>query len=338
LILLVAAAALGDYRESYGKGIRAIDNSDWSGAIEALRAAAAEKSKEGERVLVYGMRFKPYLPHYYLGLAYFNTGNCQAALRAWAESERQGAVRETAEYRTLGALREQCRERGARGLEKQTGEKQTGEKRQVDGQAEKEARDPLVAQKIRTALADISLKVRDARRLLRDSERRRLPDAVSKGKTELEALVGEAQRTGPGTPLPELERLRGRLGVSVAALRVSLRRIPVVSPPAPESRPPAVLLEAATAYFQGDYEGAARALEGVEFADPRAGAQTRLLRSAARYGTFVTGGERDEALQTRAVEDIHECLRLEPKLEVSTRFFSPRFVEFFKKNSSQTRD
>src|SRR5260370_33743682 len=63
------------------------------------------------------MRYKPYLPHYYLGLAYFNTGNCEAAVKAWAESERQGSVREAAEYKTLQRLREQCRGQGIREAE-----------------------------------------------------------------------------------------------------------------------------------------------------------------------------------------------------------------------------
>ena len=113
-LVLAAAAASGDYRASYEKGIRAIDNASWEGAIEALQAAIQEKSSEGDRVLIYGMRFKFYLPHYYQGLAYFSTGNCPAAMKAWAESESQGAVRKTSEYATLRSLRERCRAQGAR--------------------------------------------------------------------------------------------------------------------------------------------------------------------------------------------------------------------------------
>ena len=119
-LVLAAGAASGDYRASYEKGIRAIDNASWDGAIEALQAAIQEKSSEGDRVLIYGMRFKFYLPHYYQGLAYFSTGNCRAAMKAWAESESQGAVRKTAEYATLRSLKERCRAQGA-GSEKTRG-------------------------------------------------------------------------------------------------------------------------------------------------------------------------------------------------------------------------
>ena len=108
MFALGRAAAFADYRESYEKGIKAIDQNDWGRAIESLRAAVTENSAEGERVLIYGMRYKPYLPHYYLGLAYFSTGNCPAATKAWAESDRQGKVRDTAEYATLVRFRELC--------------------------------------------------------------------------------------------------------------------------------------------------------------------------------------------------------------------------------------
>ena len=113
IFVLAAVVCSADYRASYEKGIKAIDNTRWDGAIEALRAAIAEKSSEGDRVLIYGMRFKSYLPYYYRGLAYFSTGNCPAALLAWAESERQGAIQKTSEYATLRSLQERCRSQGA---------------------------------------------------------------------------------------------------------------------------------------------------------------------------------------------------------------------------------
>ncbi len=472
IFALGLGAASADYRASYEKGIKAIDNKDWTGAIDALRAAAAEKSVEGERILIYGMRFKPYLPHYYLGLAYFNTGDCQAAMKAWAESERQGAVRETAEYKTLQSLRERCRGQGVReseptqapspargadvkqavaeaeaeirrtetaaaavarlrsepdsarlwqsepslrqkeskanqdlasarvllgeakagsdpsrigaardaairarqefealqklvteyrdrlqretlekqakegqarareaALEKQAKEREAREKQAaLDSQAkERQAKEEAAAEKTRAALAEFSQKVREARQLLADASRHRpLPAGVDRPRSDLEGVLGEAQRAGPTTSPSDLERLKERLGKSTASLRTALNGVPAVPPPPAERKPPAALLQGAAAYFQGDYDKAAKTLEGAEFPDPRAAAQARLLRGAARYGVFVTGGEKDERLRQQAIEDVRECLRLDPKIVVSTRAFSPRFVEFFKRNGSQT--
>lgn len=111
--LLAVRYAHADYRASYETAIKAMDFKDWSAAVEALQAAIQERPAEGGQVLIYGGRYKPYLPHYYLGVAYRSLGNCEAALREWKDSEGQGAVRKVAEYRTLVAYRTECETRVA---------------------------------------------------------------------------------------------------------------------------------------------------------------------------------------------------------------------------------
>ena len=57
----------------------------WPRLVENTRPSPSEKHhdsgypKEGGRVLIYGMRYKAYLPNYYLGVAHLNLGNCDAA-------------------------------------------------------------------------------------------------------------------------------------------------------------------------------------------------------------------------------------------------------------------
>jgi len=108
IFFLAAAGARADHRASYEKGMKAIDQTNWYEAFDALHEAVAEKPIEGERILIYGMRYQPYLPYFYLGLAYFRTGNCRAAVRSWAESDRQGPVRTAAEYKRLVEMRDGC--------------------------------------------------------------------------------------------------------------------------------------------------------------------------------------------------------------------------------------
>jgi hypothetical protein len=458
----LVALASADYRASFEKGIKAIDNKDWSGAIEALRGAVAEKSAEGERVLIYGMRYKPYLPHYYLGLAYFNTGNCEAAVKAWAESERQGPVRETGEYRNLQKLREQCRGQGireaeppqlptpARGpdvrldvaeaeaeikkgesaatavarmraepenarlwqsdpslrqsetkanldlssarsvlaearagndvarvagaretairahrelealqrlvidrrdrlareaLENQAKEREAAERRAAlerqalerQSKESQAAKEKTSAERSKTILREVGQSVQEARAVLADASRRRpLPEQARKPRADLEKELKEAQRAGPNTSPSDLTRLRERIAKSAANLRMVLNRPQGgTTPPADRTIPPS-LLAAAAAYFHGDYDRAAKTLEGADFQQPRAAAQARLLLGAARYGIFVTGGEKDDQLRKKAVEDIRECVRLDPNIAVCSLAFSPRFVEFFRRSSSKT--
>lgn len=414
LFALGVAVALADYRESFERGIKAIDNKDWVGAIAALRESIAEKPAEGERVLIYGMRFKPYLPHYYLGVAHFNTGNCDAAMKAWAESERQGAVKQTVEYRTLQSLREQCRGQGAREAEappptrpapapapgpdvKQAVAEAESEIKKGENAATAVARLRAEPENIRVWQSEPSLRegenkaARDlasARTLLAEARSANDParigqarEAAGRARQEFESLqklVAERrdrfEREARDRQARENERARqaaiekqarekeardkqaaldlqakeklakekAAAGKTVArptaAPQVVAKQAPAIPPsPVPEKKLPAALLQAAAAYFEGDYGKAAETLRDADFQDSRAAAQASLIRGAARFGIYVTGGEKDESLKNQAVEDIRESLRLDPKIAVTTKAFSPRFVEFFKRSGSQAR-
>ena len=419
--------AWGDYRSSYAKGITAMDRQDWNDAIRWFRAAAEENPKEGGRVLIYGLRYREYLPHYYLGVALFRAKNCAAALEAWARSEEQGLVRRMAEYRQLEAFRKECQGVSApeRGRTEARQEKPTPEIARppvpspaVDDaaavaralrEAETELartegaaasggklrRDPGLTAVWRTdaalrervnsasktlararvlmneakakrdlaafaAARDAAIRARQefeslhglaiagqrrfqkvsrelaagvtaARGLLAGLDRdRSAAPQTQKAKAELEVLLRQAGRSGSSESVAELEGLRDRIGVSLARLK-SLSQ-------GPDSRigakPPVFLLEAASAYFQGDYDKTVATLEKVEFSDRRVAAQVSLFRAAARYGLFVTRGESDRQLRDRAAADARECLRIEPGLAISTRAFSPRFIDFFKRSGS----
>src|SRR5262250_4017096 len=120
-ILLLSAAALAkaaDYRDSYAKGIAAIERKDWQDAARALREAIGANPKEGGRVLLYGMRYSAYLPHYQLGLALSRLGDCDGALREWRESDNQAAIRSLSEYKELQRSRTDCETKIAGSVQK----------------------------------------------------------------------------------------------------------------------------------------------------------------------------------------------------------------------------
>ena len=52
-----------------------------------------------------------YLPHFYLGYARFERGDCAGALAAWAESERQGVAPRLPEFEVARRGRKTCEER-----------------------------------------------------------------------------------------------------------------------------------------------------------------------------------------------------------------------------------
>jgi hypothetical protein len=98
-----------DYEAKFVNGVRAMDGGNWPLAISAFRAAIETRPQEtSDPVQVYGMRTRPYLPHYYLGFAYASSGQCAAAIEEFAVSEQQGAIQKGAEYRSLLKMRAQC--------------------------------------------------------------------------------------------------------------------------------------------------------------------------------------------------------------------------------------
>ncbi len=106
------------------------------------------------------------------------------------------------------------------------------------------------------------------------------------------------------------------------------RRIP---PPPPRSStpPPVKLIQAAGAYFGGDYAGAVTLLSDSSFRQRKARAHALLLRAAARYALFLLGGEVDYAQRGQAAEDVTACKAVDPDLAPDEGVFSPRFRDFY---------
>jgi hypothetical protein len=107
-----AVPAAADYRDSYARGVQAIERSRWSEAERWMRQAIAERPQAGgDLVQIYGKRYEDYLPYYYLGLALYRGGDFEGAAEAWDESERQGAIRRARQqYRDLQKYRTEIAE------------------------------------------------------------------------------------------------------------------------------------------------------------------------------------------------------------------------------------
>lgn len=111
---LLASAPLGaagpEFLESYKAGLDAIESEDWRRAEGLMERAIAGRGEASRRLPKF-LYLKPYLPHFYLGLASFKQDDCDGALRAWAISERQGVVQSRPQYEQIELARELCRQR-----------------------------------------------------------------------------------------------------------------------------------------------------------------------------------------------------------------------------------
>ena len=102
--------ASGDYRDTFRMAINAKNRRQWAEARDLLeRAIKQNPGESSERIPISGSSyFEPYLPYYFLGIAFKSLNDCPAALRAWAQSENQAAVKRTNLYRSLVLERDAC--------------------------------------------------------------------------------------------------------------------------------------------------------------------------------------------------------------------------------------
>ncbi len=104
LIVLVAAAlplaAAEKWVENYNRGVAAVNAKNYRVAADALQKAIAEMPTEGTSVRSRST-IMTYVPHFFLGIAKFNLGDVDGALREWRTSEEQGAIGKTEYYATM---------------------------------------------------------------------------------------------------------------------------------------------------------------------------------------------------------------------------------------------
>jgi tetratricopeptide (TPR) repeat protein len=101
LLLALDASAAEKFLENYNKGVEAVNARRYAEAIPLLSKAIAERPTEGTELKVSLTVVAAYTPHFWLGIAKFNVGDVDGALREWRISEEQGAIAKTPYYSRL---------------------------------------------------------------------------------------------------------------------------------------------------------------------------------------------------------------------------------------------
>ncbi|MEW6511257.1 MAG: hypothetical protein AB1428_09890 [Bacteroidota bacterium] len=79
---------------NYETALEYIESGDWLQATENLKLALAANGIPRRYARTYGMWFVTYIPYYYLGVAYYNQGLWQLAVRYFETAERLGEVKD----------------------------------------------------------------------------------------------------------------------------------------------------------------------------------------------------------------------------------------------------
>lgn len=85
-LLLAAAAVEASWIREYDRGLQAVRQEDWAEAERRFAAALQEDGTPQERRRFQGTVFRPYVPHYYAGLAAYRRGDCETAMRYWSHA------------------------------------------------------------------------------------------------------------------------------------------------------------------------------------------------------------------------------------------------------------
>jgi len=215
LAALVAAGAAPvraqEFLEAYRAGLDAVERQDWSAAETLMAEAAADRPEASQRLARY-LYFKPYIPHYYLGLARFRQGDCPGALEAWEESERQDFVRSDADaWGILTEGRAECAQR------REAADRAQQVATELEGLLDRVRRAIAEAAQLapRAESAGIWREGRPSPADLLDSARQSLSDARRvldrQGDGELEPQAADQVRRLARMALSNLDALRSRL-------------------------------------------------------------------------------------------------------------------------------
>src|SRR2546430_820369 len=80
VIAMVALPLRADYEQAFRTGVTAYNRGQWEQCISAMRQAIRERPDENaSTVFIYGTWYEPYIPHYYLGMALYKSGQCSKA-------------------------------------------------------------------------------------------------------------------------------------------------------------------------------------------------------------------------------------------------------------------
>lgn len=303
----------------YETGVAAAEQGDWEQVEKMMRRAIGEQPEAKRRRM---LRKVNYFPHYYLGLARYNQGDCEGALTSWAESERQGAIIGLPEYMELSQLQDDCKDNG----------KPT---RRASRQAQPQPQPQTQARAGDT-----------------DSGGGSGSAGGSGGSGGSQEETGQRKKTGK-------EKVRTGQHVVEKSAKPTSKVLGVVGKVAPEGsdlgkaasdgQKAVEVAEAATdivdlvldvsknlemavnSYFSGNPQRVLQLLQEADMSDPRARAQVYLFRAAANFRLHLTEGKKAFLSAARTNADLFQNEQW--RKDFPAELFDPRFVRFLRGGS-----
>jgi hypothetical protein len=368
-ITLLPRPALADWRDAYAEGYRlARQGQNWSTVAQKMEEAIRGNNKEGDRVVIGSANAQPYLPHFYLGLARFNLGDCRGAVESWRVSSRHlQVVRHGRENDQFNELYPVCQADVE--VQRLLGDART--RREEMARLSRDAdlaprwkEDPALGPALTRTDQELAKVTADYENARKQEVRRRLGLLLAVQQSAKEAADSfQTMLAAAGTRREAIiaARRTERESQSTQTGTTASTQTGVTPPPKPDPRPPivtgdpppatrdtrtaSVLREEAPPalksgielYANGRYKDALDRLQAVP-SSTRWYGHVLFFRAASAFALYNSQGRRSPSLLQQAAAAVRECRALQPSLQPDNRYFSPRFVKFFREHATVTRE
>lgn len=109
LVLAFASAAEAEFKRNYTLAKKSFEEGNYQDAVSKFQDAIKDNPEEAARVKIYGMRYDSYIPHYFLGEAYFRLNDCKSAMSAWNKALEYGVIQGLDEYGAMQKNMSACK-------------------------------------------------------------------------------------------------------------------------------------------------------------------------------------------------------------------------------------
>lgn len=343
LILVASPLLAKEWYESYADGIKAARAKNWSLVVQKMSEAIAKKPKEGSRERSYGAIFVDYKPYYYRGVAHFNLGNFDDAVRDLQRTAGPGELE-------LGSTDSFVTKAEARlASSQQPAQQPPVATQQTPPAATTPTQQPNVprpAPALPTVDPDLAPTRRRAESLLNAAARRR-EEAVAREAQgyaaaqfnsaqnlllQAQTRAADADSTSDWRAVEDLaDRAQRGFSLSITTAQAAATKAQTnVNAVAEDVLSPMRkrLRDALVDYFNGNFDRAAASFEALS-RNLRDNASVHAYLGASYYYSWYLGGNSDPEKLAQAKRAFTQARRLNPKMELSGKYFSPRVRKFY---------
>jgi len=343
VIVAMPAMAAEKWWDFYNRGVNAVRTKNYDVAVTALQRSLAEMPSESGSARARNESIV-YVPHFWLGIAKFNLGDVDGALREWRTSDEQGAVQSTQYYSQLRDWVARAQQQKQRTLDSSAADSKrdangavgravSAQMDAVSAGADRSDRYRAAQRKLQEAVEAVNSAGTDARSYRRAAEIAQqahdlFASAAEEAKHQKAARPAKPIVIAPPTPPPQPQPQPQPQPLPVQQPVV----VAAAVTPKPAEDPMRFQLEAAYRAFAAGDLGASEQLLSRILTQRETG-EAYLLRGCVRYTRSMLAKQQD----TRgATDDFRAALKLNRGLHLDPTAFSPKLIAFFEQIKKQS--